>query len=273
MNYTEVITMRKSVRNYDAAGRLTSSQIAAIDCVIKDAVKPFGGRVEIRLVSTGDGSAFRPSTYGVITGASDYLLMGYADDNCSALSAGYAMEHVVLHATEMGLGTCWIAATFKGSRFNAVAGMTDSAPLKIVSPIGIPSGKSGLLNTVARALARSDKRKPMDKLFFYGDPQMPVPSDTHFFHPLELMRLAPSSTNSQPWRAIVTANGVDFFTVDKSPLGYLNLGIGMCHFYYGCREEGMNGVLIIKEAPDRIMPGATYVASFIVTIRTKPTIN
>ena len=54
-----------------------------------------------------------------------------------------------------------------------------------------------------RATLGSAKRKPMDDLFIVND-------ESKFYWPLEMMRLAPSSTNSQPWRAEVDSNTVYF---------------------------------------------------------------
>ena len=77
----------------------------------------------------------------------------------------------------------------------------------------------------------SKNRKPFDELFFYGDFNTPVPTDNRFREALEMLRLAPSSTNSQPWRALVDGNRVHFYYAPKSKASVLDTGIGLCHFY------------------------------------------
>lgn len=64
------------------------------------------------------------------------------------------------------------------------------------------------------------------------------------------MRLAPSSTNSQPWRAEVVGDTVYFYYENKSEASILDLGIGICHFWFAAKESGIDGALsICREAP------------------------
>lgn len=58
---------------------------------------------------------------------------------------------------------------------------------------------------------------------------------------LEMMRLAPSSTNSQPWRAFVSGNLVHFYYKPKSSVSVLDCGIGMCHFYEAEKYQSQAG--------------------------------
>lgn len=164
MDILEAMTVRRSVRTY--TGRpITALQSERIVAAISDAANPFGPAPYIKLISFGEERDLRPSTYGMIRGACDYLTMGYGGSEADALAAGFAMEQVVLEATRMGLGTCWIAATFRGSDFERKATWSREQPLKVVIPVGVAASKS-LVERVARMAAGSDRRKPMDSLFF-----------------------------------------------------------------------------------------------------------
>ena len=44
-----------------------------------------------------------------------------------------------LKATELGLRTCWMALTFKGSEFIKGSEMPADQPLRIISPVGYDS--------------------------------------------------------------------------------------------------------------------------------------
>ena len=55
----------------------------------------------------------------MISGAKTYFLIAAGADDNSALSAGYRFEQVVLEATRLGLGTCWVGGTFRKSAFNS----------------------------------------------------------------------------------------------------------------------------------------------------------
>ncbi len=229
MNIIEAIKERRSVRNYNGEG-LTKEQIDQLKSAVNSATSPFGGSVTIRLQSFDIKDGFKPSTYGMIKGAVDFFLLGIKDDKQSALTAGFKFEQVVLKAWQMGLGTCWIAATFKGTDFDRGETWPDGEELRIVCPVGV-AGKKRIIEKVARFAIGSNNRKPFDKLFFNKDFKTPYDSAGRFGEALEMLRLAPSSTNSQPWRAIVDGETVHFYYVPKSPASVLDCGIGICHFY------------------------------------------
>ena len=99
-------------------------------------------------------------------------------------------------------------------------------------------------------VAGSDKRKPFDKLFFYGDLSHKIPDANRFRQGLEMMRLAPSSTNSQPWKALVDNDIVHFYCVPESRWSMLDCGIGLCHFYMAERYYHSDGSFLkVADAP------------------------
>ncbi len=239
MTIIEAIKERRSVRSYDG-NALTVQQKSALTEAIDRSYSPFGGRLTIRLKEFDLREGYRPGTYGMIKGAVDYFLLGMGDDEASALTAGFQFEQVVLAATRLGLGTCWIAATFRGSDFDRGEIWPDGEELRIVCPVGTPLGPS-FKDRVIRLSLGSRKRLPMDSLFFYGDFKHPLPEGNRFRVPLEMLRLAPSSTNSQPWRALVDGDKVHFYYKPKSKASVLDCGIGICHFYETEKYLGHDG--------------------------------
>lgn len=239
----EIILQRHSVRSFDKQRPMTEHDVETLRNSIDGTKSPFGGKVAIELKEFAIDGPFKPSTYGTINGASWYFLMGTDSTEESQLSLGFIMEQVVLKATSMGLGTCWIAATFKGTAFADAAQFPAETPLQVVMPVGYPSEKKSFIEKVTRAALRSAKRKPMDELFI-------VSHDSKFYQPLEMMRLAPSSTNTQPWRAEVDGDVVYFYYIQKSKASILDLGIGLSHFYLAAKEKGIEGELsLCKDAP------------------------
>lgn len=230
MNIIEAIKARVSVRSY-AGVALSKEQVEALEMAICEAKSPFGGSATIRLKEFELHGAYKPSTYGIITGAKNFLLMATGDDEASALSAGFMMEQVVLRATELGLGTCWIAATFRGSDFERGEKWPDGQSLRIISPVGVPAEKRSLKERLMRFAVRSSKRRPFGELFFSNGFSTPLDENSRYGESLEMMRLAPSSTNSQPWRATVQGDTVHFYYKPKSALSVLDCGIGLCHFF------------------------------------------
>ncbi|MDE6497594.1 MAG: nitroreductase family protein [Muribaculaceae bacterium] len=229
MNIIEAMKERRSVRTFDGKG-ISADQKAALEHSIAGAGSPFGGSVTIRLKQFDLKSGYRPGTYGMIRGAELFFLLAFGPDEASALSAGFRFEQVVLEAWHAGLGTCWIAGTFKGSDFQHGESWPTGEELKVVCPVGIAAAPT-LTEKIARFAVGSKNRKPFDSLFFSGDFSTPVSPDDTFHEALEMMRLAPSSTNSQPWRALVTGSTVHFYYAPKSSISVLDTGIGIRHFY------------------------------------------
>lgn len=252
----QIIAERRSVRSFDKQHPLSQQDVESLREAVTDAKSPFGGKISIGLKEFATEGTFKPSTYGTINGAAWYFMMGTDGSEEAQLSLGFTMEQVVLKATAMGLVTCWIAATFKGTAFATAADFPADTPLQVVMPVGYPAQKKGMLETITRAVIGSAKRKPMDELFM-------VSPDSKFYKPLEMMRLAPSSTNSQPWRALVDGDSVYFYYENKSKASVLDLGIGLSHFYLAAKEKGIDGELTIcKEAPahDKWIPMVKFVS-------------
>jgi len=71
----------------------------------------------------------------------------YADVDCAI-----AMDHMILAATALGLGTCWIGA-FEPDVAREVLGMPDEAEPIVFTPLGYPNDRG-----------RVKQRKPLDQI-------------------------------------------------------------------------------------------------------------
>ncbi|MBN1119492.1 MAG: nitroreductase family protein [Anaerolineae bacterium] len=71
----------------------------------------------------------------------------YADVDCAI-----AMDHMILAATSLGLGTCWIGA-FEPDVAREVLGMPDEAEPIVFTPLGYPDDAG-----------RVKQRKPLDQI-------------------------------------------------------------------------------------------------------------
>ncbi len=260
MNIIEAIKERRSVRSFNGKG-LTSTEIDQLRNTIEDTCSPFGGDVKISLNSYDLSGEFIPGTYGVIKGAKNFFTVICTESEDSYLSVGFRFEQVVLKAWQMGLGTCWIAATFKGSDFEKGVTFEPGELMRIVSPVGVPASKR-VLEKITRFVAGSDKRKPFDSMFFEGNFSTPLNKDNSFAEPLEMLRLSPSSTNSQPWRALVDGDTVHFYYVRKSSLSVLDCGIGLCHFFETEKYNLHSGEFLKAERYPESPHGWIYLRSY-----------
>ena len=260
MSIIDIIKERRSVRSFNGE-LLTPDVEKTLKEAVEDSYDPFGGNVTIRLKAFDMKNGYKPSTYGMIKGATNFFLLGIGSDDASALSAGFRFEQVVLKAWEMGLGTCWIAATFKGSDFDRGETWPDGEELKIICPVGVAE-KPRLLERIGRKVMGSNNRKPFGDLFFTDSFKESLSPESHFGEPLEMLRLAPSSTNSQPWRALVSGDTVHFYYKPKSQASVLDTAIGMCHFYLTEEYLGRKGRFFKAESTPTPPEDWKYLYSF-----------
>lgn len=261
MDIIDAIRTRRSVRTFDGEP-LPDSLCKLLSDAVESATSPFGGDVAVRLKKFDLKGGYRPSTYGIIKGASDFFLLGFGDDEASALTAGFRFEQVVLKAWQMGLGTCWISSTFKGSVFGREQIWPDGAMLKIVSPVGFPA-KQSILERVTRLSLGSRNRKSCGELFFSGDFRHPYSGMGDFATALEMMRLAPSSANSQPWRALVVGDTVHFYYKPHNAVSVVDCGIGLCHFHESELANSFVGRFFRAAAPSSAPSPLKYLCSYI----------
>ena len=85
-----------------------------------DQTGPLGSRVRFALVAAtdDDDEALRGlETYGFIKGATGFIVGAAERTPKDMEDYDYLMEHAILFATDLGLGTCWLGGTFSKSRF------------------------------------------------------------------------------------------------------------------------------------------------------------
>ena len=231
MDIMDAIRARRSVRTFDGA-ELSSRDCATLKEALERASSPFKGRIFTSIYSPPGGEDVKvPSTYGVIKGARSFILVAIdtATEADSALNAGFACEAAVLKAEAMGLGTCWLGGTFSRKDFAPAADIPEGFMLIAVIPVGRPADKTRFLEKMMRKVAGSDSRKPFAELFFEGKWGNPLSEESEWADALKAVRLAPSSTNSQPWRTVVDGRKVHFY-YKPGIYAYLDMGIALCHF-------------------------------------------
>lgn len=240
MDYIADMEARKAVRTFNPDKPLTEAQVDQVRQAIEEASSPFGGDVAVKLHHFDLKGKQRPSTYGSVEGASWYMLVGIADTPASYLTAGFRMEQVALRIFDMGLGTNFMTDTFRSGPFVQAAGFGPSTPLHVIMPVGVAAGKERLVERLTHAVLKSRTRKPFEETF--GE----VAPDSVFRVPLEMMRLAPSAYNKQPWRAQVEGETVWFYHApsDDSLIG---MGTGLANFWLALRQAGHTGAF---GAPD-----------------------
>ena len=255
---SETIQKRHSVRTFDTRP-LSEADLHKLTAYAKALPAPFGIPVSVHLLETGDGSAQKLGTYGVIKGTKTFLGVTVPKGPLSLEAAGYAFEQLILYATHLGVGTCWLAATFDRKAFTGAMNATDDVWMPVISPIGYPSKKRAISESLMRSGMKSNQRKDWKELFFNGDFRTPLqPTQAGAYaQPLEMLRLAPSATNAQPWRVLRRDGVFHFYAKTKDGMGEVDppiiqrvdVGICACHFVLAAQEAGLSGTLVVTDAP------------------------
>lgn len=272
--WLEIIYQRKSCRTFDPRPLRPEDRRILEQCLTSDFRSPFGETSRFRLLDLDTDrkdreSARRLGTYGVIRGASCFLAGIMRDLTRGPEDMGFCMETVLLHAGRLGLGTCWLGATFRSGRIAEDLGLSEDESIPAVSPLGYPAAKESVTGSLFKLAARSARRKSPDTLFFSqpGRPLSPEEAEP-YRHALEAVRMAPSSRNGQPWRLIIdTKRGiVHFYSNGKagrreseSLMRRIDMGIAACHFELAMR--GLNGGGRWEHLDGAAVPGWTYFIS------------
>ena len=278
----ELIARRYSCRTYlpepipDGARQRLADYMAAMT------TGPFGSPARFGLIaaSPGDRDALkRLGTYGFIKGATGFIVGAVARAPKDHEDYGYLLEQIILFATGLGLGTCWLGGTFTRSTFvRRFGGLRRGETMPAVVSIG-RIGDNGTERI--RERKEGSRRLPGEELFFDGG--FGVPLDTGavgaYAEALEAVRMAPSATNKQPWRLVRDGAQWHFFlrrykhygrrtllfTVLRiADLQRVDLGIAMSHFGLVAREHGLQGGWVVRD-PGIPLPGkaAEYVATWV----------
>lgn len=246
----ETIQKRHSVRTYESKPLLPQDREALLACM-KQLDNPFDVPVHIYIIDqklNEDGEKL--GTYGVIKGASTFLGVSIPDTKLAPLAAGYEFENLILFATHMGLGTVWLAATFNRDSFASAMEIPKDELFPAISPVGYPTAKRSLTDKLMRSTMKSSSRSQWEELFYQADFSTPLTMDMAgaYAQPLEMVRLAPSAKNAQPWRVRKEGDVYHFYAHYKQGLSkgektikQVDVGIALSHFHQTALELGLNG--------------------------------
>jgi nitroreductase len=183
-------------------------------------------------------------SYGLVQNP-PHLLVGVLpeESDVARLDLGYVLEQVVLEATRLGLGTCWVTGSYDAQRAGEAVGLAPGEVAAAVCALGYPAqdrwGRSH--SRIVRWLAGGHRRKPLTEIVFsdrWGKPWSLDEADPTLVDALEHARLAPSANNRQPWRFIVGPDRLALALVRPAPI---DGGIVMAHFALACAALGREG--------------------------------
>lgn len=267
-NVTESIKKRKSWRTYTGKAIEDEKKDRIAEYISNLDDPPFGSEARFRIVDLDlKGTGTVSGTYGLVKGAKSFLAGAVSKGPMDLEDFGYLFEKIILFTTGIGLSTCWMGATFSRHLFEEKMGLKPQETLPAISPVGYKAMKRSLRDTVFHLSAGSRNRKKWPELFFNKNFHSPLRKGDHekLDGLFEMVRLAPSAVNKQPWRLVLDGRNIHFFLkrtggfeqMFKMDLQRMDMGIAMCHFELSAVESGAAGewkVLQpdISSLPDRI---------------------
>jgi len=271
----DTMNLRFSCRTYSGEALEEGDRARLAEAAEAMRTGPFGSRLRFRLVAAapGDDRALkRLGTYGTIRGAAAFLIGAAERGPMYPEDYGYAMERLILEATRIGLGTCWIGGFFTRGTFARRIAVSRRERIPAVASVGRIGDRDKAADGIMRRASGGSRRKPWEALFYDGEfgrtlgPEAAGPWSTA----LEMVRRAPSASNRQPWRVVRAGSSWHFF-IRRTP-GYppaigrillrledlqrMDSGIAMCHFELAAREAGLPGRWVVNQPrvtlPDRL---------------------
>jgi nitroreductase len=246
----QTIARRQSRRLYEARPA-SPATLEQLDRLCRE-FKPFPAARAV-LVPAPEEEVFRGilGHYGKIKGAPAFIaFLGQAESPYLYERVGYLGEGIILEATRLGLGTCWVGGFFRQEVAARLVGAHPSEKVVAVTPVGYATDRWSAEEKLMTGFGRNHRRKPLAELVT-GLDQSCWPNWVKVA--LEAARLAPSAMNRQPWRFEVGENTItvavdnlhDTYNIPKR----LDCGIAMLHLEVGALAAGVTGIWELLPPP------------------------
>jgi len=252
MNIIEAIKKRKSCRSYkDILLRPADKKIIE-DSIMSNSGFIWTGTIDVTIIEKNISDKNLDLNYGSIQGHNTYLLGTSISTPEARVNYGYFLEKIVLKATQIGVSTCWIGY-FDKTYFDEI-NINEGYEIPGIVILGYSSDKQTYIEKLTRLTVSASKRLNREKLFLDYITGLPLKTDQiqKYSDSLEMVRLGPSSGNTQPWRIFYNhlTNEFHFF---KNPVskkyedkGFhdIDMGIALAHFELTSAFNGLPGMWI-----------------------------
>jgi len=222
MTLLEAIDERISRRHY-LKTPIETHKLELLDELMQKYNAVGGFRVAL-VVENGDAFKGFTSSYGMLTGVEHYFgFVADLNDPDADEKIGYYGEKLVLHATTLGLGTCWVGGTFNKSKVPFEIG--ENEKLACLITVGNIEEKQSTKEKFIYKLTHR-KSKTVQNMSIVDE----VAPDW-FYEGVSAVTKAPSAMNKQPI-ILSYQNGVVCASIHArfKYLAYFDLGIAKLHF-------------------------------------------
>lgn len=220
VDYREAIEARISRRTYTNEP-IAPEKIAYLQSKIL-ACNSEGG-LTISWLEDGSKAFSALKSYGMFKNVGSIMVMKGPETTPDLFErVGYYGELLVLEATALGLGTCWIAGTYdKNSDLFSLG--ADENLVAVISIGNVPTEQT----MKEKLISRSVKRKTLPlKVFYTAEGKTPE----WFVEGIKAVQKAPSAINSQRVRFNYVKDGITASVPGSWPTDPIDMGIAKLHF-------------------------------------------
>lgn len=211
--------------------------------LLKEAIQNYNhaSGLSIQIVEDG-GIAFQGfrKSYGMFRGVRSFIaLIGKKSDPDLMEKAGYYGELLVLEATALGLGTCFVGASY--DKKNCPCTVESDEALVCVITVGPVEASQGWKERMVYRMAHIGSGK-QNKSY---DSSQEVPA--WFIHGVKAAQLAPSAINRHPARFSYNSGIASAYVESTGSYNLIDLGIAKANFELaagGHFKFGNHGIFI-----------------------------
>jgi nitroreductase len=177
MDFFDVIKTRNSIRKYidkpvepeKLEQIMTAAQLAPSwrngQCwkfiVVSDPAK----KKELIRCTSLFNQSWLGKEYAIIVACADPSRSGFRNDQRYYLvDVAIAMEHLILAATALGLGTCWIGG-FEEDKIKSVLEIPADYRVVAMTTLGFPAEREGIVGKITKSIVKSYDRKPLSEVY------------------------------------------------------------------------------------------------------------
>ena len=237
MNIIEAIETRISCRAYESTP-VEAEKVEQLEAEAARAREEAGLNFAL-YGPREDGTALDVSLKMFASKPPLYAALAAAEGPIPEEKLGYYGERLVLLATQLGLGTCWVAGTYEAATTRVE--LAEGEKLHDVIPIGYALAKTPLKQRTIRKGIRSRSKGAAD-MWQGPTPLEQAPEWVRAC--IDAVCKGPSAINEQPVVFVQEAPDAPIrakLSRVKSGLEYTDLGIAKLHFEIVARECGISG--------------------------------
>lgn len=238
MNIVEAVYKRNSVRKY-VPFNISQKDFEEVETMVKSLPRLYPEiKMDINIVK--EGTKIQEILKGIVLGfgkveAPHYLIITSEKKDGYLENIGFALEELVLKLVAMGIGSCWLGETIKKELYRNIIEFPENQEAVLMVAFGYPANN----HDISKKEVGEYRRKSIDEIII-GD------YEEIYKDIFNMVRVAPSGVNMQPWRFFIVDGGIDLYAVKGNLLSKrvysfreLDAGIALKHFEIGCKEKGI----------------------------------